>query len=285
MGLEFFISLIFSAPQLLPTILDLFNKGPFNDVKCDLKRVAGGRDTHIVTQRFCCTLVKRFIEGKIDNDVFLIGDHSSTSHCSADPCQKLERYANVADLVGAISRTSGSPLSKACYGELLRGAALLKPKCAYAVWDFDVVKIDDVFESNGNLKDEWEAYRKTLTALYAHINNKSNTGRVFLFKDMDQLNRVKATKGWGTLMDWHDNVWHVPHREMLEGQVATAIEGNGCSDAILGDFVYFQQYPFVWRPESSWIIGRTKNGVGYLKYQGQPFTHTKKLCLKLIRSN
>jgi hypothetical protein len=262
---------LISIPQAAASLREFNARRPLGNVNRELWRAV--KESHIVTQRFCCDIVTSFIDGGVNEQLLLIGDdHPAELH-------NAPRYNSLCALIEAIRDPDGSPISKACYGELLRQAAVLKPKKVHAVWDLEVVKIDDVFHSDGKLKEEWGDYKDTLDRLYGAIRNREDKSRVFVFRNPKHREDIQSHRGWQTLMDWHNNLWNVRHRDRLETEVIAEMRKNCITSAIKGDFVYFQL--IYWPSLYTWIIGRSKNSIGYLRHDGNRFNHTKKLCEKL----
>jgi|GEM_PF-4073599 len=202
------------------------------------------RERHLVTMIFGADILQRFLSDGFTEDL----------------------VRGVESLPWMLERLEEGdhPLPLVSYAMLLDKAAEMRPDRIWAVWNFMVVPIDEVFDTSGALTPNYRTYFQTLTRIYHRIRLAPNKSRLFIFEN-DSARRVAQNHaGWLTLQRYMKE-WGLEGYGVTYSAVFESIK-QVCPGATMDDFVLFGRSGFM---SQEWVIGMKlkTRGVG-LRHAG-----------------
>ena len=226
--------------------------------------LARTRGRHPVTKRFGAEILRRFLSDGFKEDM-------------------IKGVESLSTMLEKIEQRNGHPLAPTCYAILLDKAAEAGPDRLWAVWDFDVVPIEEVFDSAGNAKPDYAFYFETLSKIYARIENEKDKERVFVFTDDDHMNAVMSHPGWPTLLKFHKDSGFNHVYRCLFGTVKTMKQHSSFTAADMDDFVFFQ---ISWLGRQyAWVIGMDRSSrIASLRHRKLVVDDTMQMYERLLQT-
>jgi hypothetical protein len=192
---------------------------------------------HPVTKIFGAEILRRFLSDGFKEEM-------------------LKDVESLTAMLQRLEQKNGYPLAPTCYAILLDKAAGMGPDCLWAVWDFESVPIEEVFDAEGRPKPEYDFYFRTLSQIYVKIKDSRNRKRIFVFSDNTHRNKVVSHPGWQSLLKMHKD-WKFEEGDLFECTLDT-LKGakKGWTAVDVDDFVFFKVSGIL---SHAWVIGFAKD--------------------------
>lgn len=222
------------------------------------------KERHLVTKRFGAAILEKFLTNGFKEDM-------------------LEGTNSLPAMLQKIEEEDGYPLTSPCYAILLDEAAEITPDRLLAVWDFDIMSIESVYDIDGKYITADDSYFNTLSRIYDKIPDEEDKQRVFVFTDEAHKDCVMSHKGWETLKTFHKKAGF---RRVFYCFVETVnhIKNKGPHTAAhMDDFVYFHT---TWlKRKYAWVIGRKRSSQTSLQHREPEVGDTLQMYTRLVASS
>lgn len=221
------------------------------------------KERHLVTKRFGAAILGKFLTNGFKEDMLKGADSLPT-------------------MLEMIEQNSGYPLTPPCYAILLDKAAEMNPDRIWAVWDFAIMPIEDLYDDDGQNVTAADSYFDRLHEIYDNIPDKKDKQRVFVFKDKDHKKDIMNHAGWTELLKFHKNAGF---KEVYWCFVDTvkSIKASGTHTAAdMDDFVYFH---ITWlKKKYAWVIGMKRSSQTALRHREPVVGDTIRMYERLVQS-
>ena len=172
----------------------------------------------------------------------------------ADGHEIPNKNEGLVSFLASLEGARGCILSNPYYAILLREAINFKPQRHWAIWDFSIVPITDVFNNRGQPVKEYAHWFTSMSDIYDGIKKSKNKRRVFAFKDNIQKSKVQHHKGWVYLKKLHRQ-WGCITYECTQAELLGRIDDNITKGE---DLVYCHMGTIIKAP---WIIAKKNDNV------------------------